>query len=163
LRKNIFNKIKETQINCYDEIAKIYNYFSVQKNEWLGTYPCSIENYINKESFFFQWKYRDTATSTHEFLETIGIINNNSINTDMDSMLCYFEFVVNMIYLLKKNIKYSFVRNTLQTINIIIDNIETILEKLNYSFEVNNGDFFVVEKDNKSMAISELYPELGEK
>lgn len=161
MRLNIFEQIKNTEINYNDEIQRIEKLFAIEKVAYFSSNYCSIESYINKASLFARWKYRSTFLNTYDLRESLKISDTEIYkNNSLEQMLSYFEFVINMINLVAKITDME--KGAIINIITIVENIKIVLDKVNYKIE-NKGDYSTfIEKDPKAIAIAELYEDISD-
>ena len=169
MRHSIIDKINKTDINYADEMARIelifaqapiVEHFYVGKYGLPATENMSIEQYVN-DFLFINYEYAGTYISVRDIRDGLKISSKYLNKNDKGLMLLYFEFVLNMVYLLRRKILGTDHYN-IASVNKLFNNIQLILEKLNYKIVEKNNYLYIVEKDTSSSAISELYPELSE-
>lgn len=161
MRLNIFEQIKNAEINYKDEMQRIEKLFSIEKVAYCLNNYCSIEYYINKTSSFTMWKYRSTFLTTDDLREGLKISSVDIFNQDnLKTMLNYFEFIINMVALISK--KVGMEKNAIINIITIRNNINIILDKINYKVEKIEDYSIIIEKDPKAIAIAELYEDISE-
>lgn len=161
MRLNIFEQIKNTEINYKDEMQRIETLFSMEKVAYCSSEYRSIESYINKTSYFSIWKYRSTFLTTYDLRESLQISYKDIINkNNLETMLNYFEFIVNMINLIAnlKDMEKEAIMNMVK----IMNNIKIILDKINYKIEKKEDYSIIIEKDPKAIAVAELYDDISD-
>ena len=120
----------------------------------------TIEQYVN-DFLFINYEYAGTYISIRDMRDSLKISSKYLNKNNKNIMLLYFEFVLNMVYLLRRKILGTDHYNV-ASVNKLFNNIQLILEKLNYKIIEKNNYLYIVENDTSSSAISELYPELSE-
>ncbi len=125
-----------------------------------ATENMTIEQYVN-DFLFINYEYAGTYISIRDMRDSLKISSKYLNKNDKNIMLLYFEFVLNMVYLLRRKILGTDHYNV-ASVNKLFNNIQLILEKLNYKIIEKNNYLYIVENDTSSSAISELYPELSE-
>ena len=123
------------------------------------TYKNSILDYIN-EYEFHNWKYRGRFLDTNDIIMELEISDYHfDTDTNMERLITYIEFIINMLYLIKD---YSFDDYYLKTINMLKENINNLLEDLNYEIYISKDEqLIIIEKDNIVSAIAEVIPEIS--
>lgn len=158
MRKNLFDLIKKSEVNYSQEAMRIEALFANQKFT-LTYYEISLEDYINSE-IFYKWKDRGTFLNTLDLRNELKLNQKDLEKADLNKLLIYFEVLINLICLLPTNIPKVIDRLS----SIIIENILSILNKLNYEFYRNpNQQCIIVEKSKFTTAVSELYEDISEK
>lgn len=161
MRLNIFEQIKNTNINYKDEMQRIEKLFSIEKVAYCSSDYRSIESYINKSSRFASWKYRSTFLNTYDLRESLQISATDIYKQDnLATMLNYFEFIINMITLVSNDKDME--KRALINIITIMNNIKIIFERINYKIEKKEDFSIIIEKDPKAIAIAELYDDISD-
>lgn len=100
------------------------------------------------EDLFLTWKYRDTFLSVEEYLEHIGFPNyvlSGGYEISAEKFLYYLEFILNMALLSEKKTESSMDPK----VYAVLQNINIILEKMNYQSEIVNDDKVIIIKRNE--------------
>lgn len=169
MRQSIIDKINKANVNYANEMARIELIFAqapIVEHFYAGRYGLpatenmTIEQYVN-DFLFINYEYAGTYISIRDMRDSLKISSKYLNKNDKNIMLLYFEFVLNMVYLLRRKILGTDHYNV-ASVNKLFNNIQLILEKLNYKIVEKNNYLYIVEKDTSSSAISELYPELSE-
>lgn len=157
MRKSIFEI--ENRINIQKEFLKLIANFHKNTS---GVYT-SIEGWysyielINKK-IFLNWKYRDTMLDVYEYFEHIGIsqsIRSGVIAIDEELFLYYIEFILNMTDIaLRKSIITKFDDTVLAT----LQNIQRILEKMNYKSEDIEDRVIIIKRNADVDSILDKVP-----
>ena len=164
-RKNIFEILSNNEIDVIKEIKKIA--FLLEKENIVFYYNCfdvlemklTILQYIQKTHMFINWKYRKTYLSIEEMMEDLGINDiYNSKKISNEKTICYLEFAVNMLLLLKqKHIKgegYIIEKNIFSALT---KNIDDVIDFLNLNINKKNEDIAILTEKNSSVtAVSEI-------
>ena len=161
MRQNIFNLLKNTNLDIKEEYDRIYMLF-----EKTSLYPFkSILDYINEEKFF-EWKYRGRFLNIFDVMEELKIDNwqielsNSTQKFNIETLIRYIEFVLNMLSLIEFDL---FSSQNRQTLKILKDNIKTLLEDLNYEiYKTNNEQIIIIEKDSKTTAVAEKFSDISD-
>lgn len=169
MRQSIIDKINKANVNYANEMARIELIFAqapIVEHFYTGRYGLpatenmTIEQYVN-DFLFINYEYAGTYISIRDMRDSLKISSKYLNKNDKNIMLLYFEFVLNMVYLLRRKILGTDHYNV-ASVNKLFNNIQLILEKLNYKIVEKNNYLYIVENDTSSSAISELYPELSE-
>ena len=169
MRKSIIDDINKKEISFIDEMARIelifaqapiVEHFYVDKYSLPAVENMTIEQYVN-DFLFINYEYAGTYISVRDMRDGLKISQKFLNKNNKNLMLLYFEFVLNMVYLLRRKI-FGTDRYNIASVNKLFNNIQLILEKLNYKIVEKNNYLYIIEKDISSSAISELYPELSE-
>ncbi len=169
MRQSIIDKINKANVNYANEMARIELIFAqvpIVEHFYAGRYGLpatenmTIEQYVN-DFLFINYEYAGTYISIRDMRDSLKISSKYLNKNDKNIMLLYFEFVLNMVYLLRRKILGTDHYNV-ASVNKLFNNIQLILEKLNYKIIEKNNYLYIVENDTSSSAISELYPELSE-
>lgn len=169
MRHSIIDEINRININYADEMARIeliftqaptVEHFYVDKYSLPAVENMTIEQYVN-DFLFINYEYAGTYISVRDMRDGLKISQKFLNKNNKNIMLLYFEFVLNMVYLLRRKILGAD-RYNIASVNKLFNNIQLILEKLNYKIVEKNNYLYIIEKDICSSAISELYPELSE-
>jgi len=160
-RRNLWDVLQNTEINPIKEVLKIEKLFS-RTEIFINEFEFkTIEDYIDSR-YFSSWKYRGTCLDISDFRKSKKILTTQRIdgyaNISIEDMFLYFEFIINMLYLIKE-----FDGNLADYYILIQENIDFILEHYNQkSFSHKEEDIFIiVEKSEKATSVSELYPEIA--
>lgn len=171
MRKSILDKIKNAPVNYAQEMQRVEEIFSnaelIQyygKNDFMQLYPktTTIETFFN-EVLFINYPYCGNFISIYEMRDALSISSKDIKKNDLNTMLDYFEFVFNIVLFFinsKGNYEISF--NSQYAVKLT-DNIKSVLDKLNYEFDLKENYAFIVEKDSHATAVSEIYPDISEK
>ncbi len=169
MRKSIIDKINNASINYSDEMIRVELIFSkapIVEHIFAGNFGLpaanmiTIEKYIN-DFLFIKYEYAGTYISVRDMRSSLGITEKDLNKNNKEKLLLYYEFILNMISLLNRKLLPTD-RYNQNSVNKILNNIQIVLEKLNYKIAKENNYIYIVEKDICSSAISELYPELSE-
>lgn len=151
-RKSIF-ELLECNLDLNAEARVIESMFAIDTVDFINS---TIEKHIDKY-YFLNWKYRGTTRSTEHLREICNIshydlIHSKSINTE----LAYFEYVYNMIHLLKNNCD-NFIESSLTIYDAILDNLCKVSDRINFEFnEIDITKHILVEKCSSATAVSEI-------
>lgn len=169
MRKSIIDKINNASINYSDEMIRVELIFSkapIVEHFYVGNFGLpatnmiTIEKYIN-DFLFIKYEYAGTYISVRDMRSSLGITEKDLNKNNKEKLLLYYEFILNMISLLNRKLLPSD-RYNQNSVNKLLNNIQIVLEKLNYKIAKENNYIYIVEKGIGSSAISELYPELSE-
>lgn len=169
MRKSIIDKINNASINYSDEMIRVELIFSkapIVEHFYVGNFGLpatniiTIEKYIN-DFLFIKYEYAGTYISVRDMRSSLGITEKDLNKNNKEKLLLYYEFILNMISLLNRKLLPSD-RYNQNSVNKLLNNIQIVLEKLNYKIAKENNYIYIVEKDIGSSAISELYSELSE-
>lgn len=169
MRRSIIDKINNTNINYSDEMIRVELIFSkapIVEHFYVGNFGLpatnmmTIEKYIN-DFLFIKYEYAGTYISVRDMRSSLGITEKDLNKNNKEKLLLYYKFILNMISLLNRKLLPTD-RYNQNSVNKILNNIQIILEKLNYKIVRKNNYFYIVEKDISSSAISEIYPELSD-
>lgn len=168
MHKSIMEIIRDTEINYADEMMRIELIFSTAKivERWrtsrIGlpeTTWMSIQDYIH-DFLFVNYKYSGTYISIRDMRSGLNISKEDIKKNNKETMLTYFEFILNMVFFFTENIFRTDGYDS-SYINKLISNINKVLEKINYEVIDENNYFFIIEKDTGTSAVAELYPDLS--
>jgi len=165
MRQSIFDKMNTSEINYSQEMLRVHRFFSeekiiiVDRAEGFSYEYLPIENYIN-EFLFFNWEHRGTFLSTHDLRAELHISKKEIVNNNIDIMLNYFEFVINMTNLLRTVEDLNFDEKYLV---VMLENIITILDRLNFELVDIKGCSIIVEKSPSTTAISEIHEDISDR
>lgn len=165
MRLNIFEQMKNAEINYAEEMERINQFFSKentvsrQRQGLFGieTYYIPIEEYIQKY-LFLKWNYRGNFISVEDMRKSLNISNYDIKNNNQETLIYYFEFILNMLLFCAQ---YSVPINQ-SCLQIIKANISNVLDKLNYKSEEKEDYIIVIEKDPKAIAVAELYEDISD-
>ena len=169
MRKSIIDKINNASINYSDEMIRVELIFSkapIVEHFYVGNFGLpatniiTIEKYIN-DFLFIKYEYAGTYISVRDMRSSLKITEKDLNKNNKEKLLLYYEFILNMISLLNRKLLPSD-RYNQNSVNKLLNNIQIVLEKLNYKIAKENNYIYIVEKDIGSSAISELYSELSE-
>lgn len=169
MRKSIINKINNTSINYSDEMIRVEIIFSkapIVEHFYAGNFGLpavnmmTIEKYIN-DFLFIKYEYSGTYISVRDMRSSLKLTEEDLSNNNKEKLLLYYEFILNMISLLNRKLLPTD-RYNQNSVNKLLNNIQIVLEKLNYKIVEKNKYFYIVEKDISSSTISEIYPELSD-
>ncbi len=169
MRESIIDKINNTNINYSDEMirielifskAPIVEHFYVENFGLPATNMMTIEKYIN-DFLFIKYEYAGTYISVRDMRSSLKITEKDLNKNNKERLLLYYEFILNMISLLNRKLLPTD-RYNKSSVNKLLNNIQIVLEKLNYRIVEKNNYFYIIEKDISSSAISEIYPELSD-
>lgn len=150
-RKNLFELISGNNVNIKIEYMRIYALFENRK----------INGYTLLEKVkerFLLWEHRGRYISAGEMMIYFDITHEEmEKNINMQKLLLYLEFVYNMLKLLDGAISIR----EFQIVNTLIENINTLLDDLNYEMKNKKGQNIICEKDNLATAIAETKPEIS--
>lgn len=147
--KSIFDI--ENRLDIQKEFNKIVMNLHNQKDTCLSFdgYYDSFIGMIN-EDLFLTWKYRDTFLSVEEYLEHIGVssdVLSGIFKISAEKFLYYIEFILNMALLSQKKSESTID----QKVYAVLQNINIILEKMNYQSEIVNDDKVIIIKRNEDV------------
>lgn len=169
MRKSIIDKINNANINFSDEMIRVELIFSkapIVEHFYVGNFGLpatnmmTIEKYIN-DFLFIKYEYAGTYISVRDMRSSLKITEKDLSKNKKENLLLYYEFILNMISLLNRKLLPTD-RYNKNSVNKLLNNIQMIIEKLNYKIVEKNNYFYIVEKDMSSSAISEIYPELSD-
>ena len=150
MRYQDFYSLMEQEIDFRSEIIKLYKLFAIEKVDRYSTLKEKVEKHFRK------WEYRDTYISLDEFLNQKGLNYNIENLSDpqhiytIDNFILYSEMLTNFLHLIRS---YTDHKNT----TIIIRNIRTILQKINYKvIRVEKDKFIIIENSDKAAAVANL-------
>lgn len=155
--KSIFDI--EIRIDYKKEFYKMINYFHYEN---YTTYACG-EYYTLIDAInilgFKKWPYRGTAIDCEEYLDNIGLpdyVFRDSLGITKEQFLYYVEFIYNII-MFSLNNNYISIKE--QIVKTMIENINIIVEKLNYKFELSSDKYLLVKRDENVDSILSLVDE----
>ena len=160
-RKNIFEILKK-EINIPDEMNKITRLFHSEMIH--NAYDVFGNKYTFEEIFekkiFSSWKQRNTFISCKEIKEKLEIPKVFTMITPTDLIITSLEYYCNIIYLvnekiiLSENSTYSYE----DKIKILEENINILLDKLNYQKTINKKEdiLILVPKNSVVTSVAEI-------
>lgn len=169
MRKSIIDKINNVSLNYSDEMIRVELIFSkapIVEHFYVGNFGLpatnmiTIEKYIN-DFLFIKYEYAGTYISIRDMRNGLKITEKDLNKNNKEKLLLYYEFILNMISLLNRKLLPTD-RYNKSSVNKLLNNIQIVIEKLNYKIVEKNNYFYIVEKDMSSSAISEIYPELSD-
>ncbi len=169
MRKSIIDKINNANINYSDEMIRVELIFSkapVVEHFYTGNFGLpatnmiTIEKYVN-DFLFIKYEYAGTYISVRDMRSSLKITEKDLSKNNKEKLLLYYEFILNMISLLNRKLLPTD-RYNKSSVNKLLNNIQIVIEKLNYKIVEKNNYFYIVEKDMSTSAISEIYPELSD-
>lgn len=156
MRKSIFDLMSNKEIDIEREFIRIRKLF--EKEHFYGIY--SIKTYID-DYYFQKWKRRGRFLSLNDLFTSLGIKDSEGLKDNtLEYLLMYIEVIVNMLKLGEiSNINsntYRYEDFNMEIYVLLKENIETLLEDLNYEIKVkNNQEYIIVEKDMLLSAVAE--------
>lgn len=156
MRKSIFDLMSNKEIDIEREFIRIRKLF--EKEHFYGIY--SIKTYID-DYYFQKWKRRGRFLSLNDLFTSLGIKDSEGLKDNtLEYLLMYIEIIVNMLKLGEiSNINsntYRYEDFNMEIYVLLKENIETLLEDLNYEIKVkNNQEYIIVEKDMLLSAVAE--------
>lgn len=156
MRKSIFDLMSNKEIDIEREFIRIRKLF--EKEHFYGIY--SIKTYID-DYYFQKWKRRGRFLSLNDLFTSLGIKDSKGLKDNtLEYLLMYIEVIVNMLKLGEiSNINsntYRYEDFNMEIYVLLKENIETLLEDLNYEIKVkNNQEYIIVEKDILLSAVAE--------
>ena len=173
MRQNLREKAKNKKINYADEMQRIETLFAENEpiqfyaqNDYMRMNPkyTSIEKFIDAV-LFLKYPYVGNFVSLADARKTLKISKDDIKKRSLMTLLDYFEFIFNLMqfFIIQYNARQ--INITLidtQFANKITANVQTVLEKLNYKFEKNDGYFYIVEKDAATTAVAEIYDDIAD-
>ncbi|MBR3523990.1 MAG: hypothetical protein IKN87_04865 [Bacilli bacterium] len=138
----------EIRININKEYIKMIKYLhelddTTESGDCCFSFIDAIDNYA-----FSKWPYRGTAINCIEYLQNIGLpdyLFKDCYSIDMQSFLYYIEFIYNIYKFATLN-DYIYISDA--SVCAILDNIDLIVEKLNYQFIEDKDRFILVKRDS---------------
>lgn len=171
MRQNLREKAKKIKINYSDEMLRVENLFSKSKiiqyyrqNDYVQLYPqyTTIEDFFNS-CMFVRYPHAGTFINIFDMRISLGISEEDINKNDINTLLDYFEFVTNIVFYFISNYKKYNIKFDTRYIEKIFENIRTILGKLNYKIEENDGYCYIIEKDASATAVAEVYEDIADK
>lgn len=172
MRKNLRDKAKNIEINYAQEMERIEHIFSKAQIieyhsniDYMGLYPqyTTISD-IFDSVMFAKYPYSETFISLEDMRNSLGISHKDIKDNNIDTMLDYFEWIYNILaYFLLNYNQYHFTIVNINYVSKIINNIQIILERLNYELKEIDGYFVIYRKDSVVSTVSELYPDISYK
>lgn len=163
MRLNIFEQIKNIELNYAEEMERVRKLFSEvgMIREHINTYHYqNMEKYVN-ENWFLSWNpNRGNFLSIQEMRHALNISDRDLAQNSKETMINFFEFVFNIIKLYQQ--KRCYERADENYFNVLISNIENTLDKINYKIEDMGEYVIIIEKDPKAIAVAELYEDISE-
>lgn len=173
MRKSIFEESKNLSLNYNQEVARIETLFSEETTIGIydqlsyGSYPqFTIEQYVNERAFR-EWKHRERFLNIHDMRTALHIDKNDlKKEVSLDTILTYLEFIYNMIALQEKHFnEQNFFYSNPKCLKFLVENIENILDKLNYEIVPEGEDdddlrYMIVSKNSVANAVSNKYEEI---
>ena len=166
-RKNIFNLITGNAINVKIE----YNRFKELIEEEIF-YKKNHDSFTLFEyldiNFFRSWPYRHRAIDLDDYLTSIDIRDDNGDLKvfSLENLLLYIEIFLNLIYFSKlTDVIEKDYESTIDSdlFNTIFNNINDLLNSLNYKYTViNKSRVIIVEKDPIATNVAENNPEIAD-
>lgn len=156
MRKSVFDLMSNKEIDIEREFIRIRKLF--EKEHFYGIY--SIKTYID-DYYFQKWKRRGRFLSLNDLFTSLGIKDSKGLKDNtLEYLLMYIEVIVNMLELGEiSNINsntYRYEDFNMEIYVLLKENIETLLEDLNYEIKVkNNQEYIIVEKDMLLSAVAE--------
>ncbi len=165
MRKNIFEILKNQEINVANEVLKIEKLFRTE-----GDY-LSLKEIT--DDYFCQWAYRETHINIEGLLQTFNIPAYDICKRHKDfspyeklnafDMFNYFEIICNLLLLIENKASYEIAQQELGYFkSIIFENIIKVLEKYGYKFEQQQDRIYIIKISEEATAIAENYEDIAE-
>lgn len=173
--KKLSELICENSFNVLEEYERIealisqipvvceMNFLGIRRNT-VPTLP--FETIL--DSFFTEWNLRDTYISVADMRSGLGItVKDFSIEFRQEKFLVFLQYVLNAcLYVANLLDEGRVSRGCISDekhLNTIIKNINSVLEKLNYTWsrDEETNEIYIVEKNSTTTAVSELYPDIS--
>lgn len=175
MRKSIFQSLEESKdINIKDEYIRVAALFctkgvlrEMSLNDYCSSYLLKI------------WKYRSRCVTLDELLEKLEITSRHiqKSNYDLNKVLAYFELVCTFMfmildcisndddaYFVNRETKLSYSELDETMFKLIIENINSFLDDLNYKIVKKDVDRYeIVEKDALATSVAEDNPDVADK
>lgn len=157
MRKNIFellNNKEDEKLYIDRQFSRIKELFQ-EKKFTLGKSTKTIYEYID-ENYFLKWKYRGLCINIADFSfanNIPGLVDYDYIE-ELDEVLLYQEFILNIIILVEKN------RSLGKTIKLIKDCIEKFLDEYNYKVIEAIDKRIIVPKSEIITRVAEINKDL---
>lgn len=156
MRKNIFELLKNTNINLKKEYQQLYTLF--EKTSFYT--KNSICEYINYYTFR-EWKYRNRYIDIKDMMSDLNISIFDMLTLDklnLNTLLLYIEFIINVISTINT---FEIYPNDTKLLNTLKENIFELVEDLNYEICCNE-DFqhIIIEKNSLTSAVAEIIPSI---
>lgn len=156
MRENIFELIKGEKVELLKEYERLYEL--VENTDFLygeTIYTCISNN-------FSKWKYRGRYINITEFMRDMKIDYWSMIkDINMNKLFLYMEFLYNSLFYIgiqNLNMKAK------DILHCIFDNMDSILEDLNYDkIKIDSDKVIITEKNSLTTAIAETRPDISNK
>lgn len=175
MRKRISERNVLSNTGLFDEYKKLEFLFSEKKcigeiNQWgrRSIPQFTLEQYLN-DLAFSDWNLKGTAISFINMRDELGL-NKEKISKEfnIDLFVDFIELCLNCVFRIDKtideysNVAYISDRNLLRN---IIDNCTSILEKLNYTYELDRvtNEIYVYFDNNVATAIAETNEDIADR
>lgn len=152
--KSIFDL--EKRITLSDEYKKILAFLDKKQFQYCSCYSCTFWDLVDRTIIY--WPYRSTALNHQDFFHLVEISPRFS-NLSDEKRLYVLQFIIDYIRWFYLYYDGDFIPNehTQKLVHIftdnaenfilIIENVDIILEKMNYKREVLNEHFTFVKRD----------------
>ena len=154
MRNNIFDLISNKKTDLLEEYLRIHRLFEIEKVDG----PYTLKETIQRK-YFLSWKYRKRFLFIDELMASLDL-DYDSMNKSItiDKLLNYIELILNLMILINRYISTSVDKIG----NILINNINDLLEDLNYEkiHQQDLGRVIITEKNKLTTAVAEIRPEI---
>lgn len=161
-RKSIF-EILEEKYDINDELYNIYSLYSGYNFYYVPAIGprsyYSIDYIINQ--IFHKWKAKGTCTSCSNMREKLGISGlHKGIKLSEEEVIFYLEYYANMLYLYSTKIRLSSDYKELNSLSMLRDNIDTLIEHMHYEKHIFAKDerVILIPKNPAATAVAETAP-----
>lgn len=171
MRPNLKEKAKNLKMNYSNEMKRVENLFGLSKiikyylaNDWTGLYPqyATIQEFFGM-SMFISYPHAGTFINIQDMRISLGVSEEDINNNDINTLLDYFEFVMNVVLYFFSNYKNYNIEFDTRYIEKIFGNIRTVLDSLNYKLEEIDNYYCIVEKDAAATAVAEIYEDIADR
>ena len=113
MRTNLKEKAKNIKMNYSNEMKRVENLFGLSKvikyyrdNDWTGLYPqyATIQEFFGM-SMFISYPHAGTFINIQDMRISLGVSEEDINNNDINTLLDYFEFVMNVVLYFFSNYK----------------------------------------------------------
>lgn len=153
-RKSIFEQIKDNELNLQLEYKTIKKLFEENGNVGALSFERAIDIYIIRN-----WKYNFRCINLSDLYIKLNISDRMILlsNYNIDDVLSYFELIYNLMLEIKKSYQKGYEIRYYDEDNyeLILKNIRSVLENLNYEIVSIEDRWEIREKDIFSTAVAE--------
>lgn len=164
MRSSIFDLMKNKEIDVHREYLRIHKLF--EEEIFYSSYEVmTICDYIDK-NFFRNWEKRGRSISVNDMFTSLNIRNKDGLKENtIENLLLYIEGILNLIEISDiQSIQGGSYQYKFNIYEILKDNIERLLEDLNYKIKkMSDNQVVIIEKDMVLSAVAETNENISDR